>query len=124
MRSLVKTSALAAAMLALALAPAALAHHGWSGYETDEIELTGTVQSVTVANPHATMEITVGQQAWDITLAPAARTRNAGLAEDTIPVGAEVTIEGHRNRNAENFEVKTERVRWNDRVFDVYPDRE
>lgn len=118
------TYVLAAVLVAVALAPAALAHHGWSGYETEETELTGTVESVTVANPHATMRIAVGEQAWDITLAPAGRTRNAGLAEDTIPVGAEVTIEGHRSRNPRNFEVKTERVRWNERVFDVYPNRE
>jgi phage-related protein len=40
-----------------------------------------------------------------------------------IPVGATVTVHGHRNRDATRFEVKTERVTWNGRTFDVYPDR-
>jgi phage-related protein len=40
-----------------------------------------------------------------------------------IPVGAQVTIQGHRNRDANKFEVKTERVMWNGKTFNVYPDR-
>jgi hypothetical protein len=62
-------------------------------------------------------------QMWDLTLAPPARTSNAGLKEDTIPMGAEVTILGKRNLDEKRFEVKTERVTWNAKNFDVYPDR-
>ena len=51
------------------------------------------------------------------------RTERAGLKEGIIPVGATVTIHGHRNRDANRFEVKTERVIWNGRTFNVYPDR-
>ena len=33
-------------------------HHGWSGYHTEEFELTGTVQEdVSLSGPHATMQI-------------------------------------------------------------------
>ena len=60
---------------------------------------------------------------WDITLAPGARVERAGLKEDTIPVGAQVTIQGHRNRDANRLEVKTERVIWNGKTYNVYPDR-
>jgi hypothetical protein len=35
-----------------------------------------------------------------------------------------VTIQGHRNRDASRYEIKTERVLWNGRTFDVYPNRD
>lgn len=107
------------------LATTTLGHHGWSGNQNTEFELTGTVhEAVTLRGAHATMQLDVDGEIWDITLAPSSRTRRAGLTGDTIPVGAEVTVEGHRNSDPERLEVKTERVRWNDQVFDVYPNRD
>jgi hypothetical protein len=111
-------------ILALGAIPVA-AHHGWSGQGTEEFELSGTVESpVSLAGPHATMKVKADGQIWDITLAPAARTERAGLKEGVIPVGAKVTIHGHRNRDGNRYEIKTERVTWNGRTFNVYPDRE
>jgi hypothetical protein len=60
-------------------------------------------------------------QVWDITLAPPNRTAGAGLKEGVIPVGATVTVKGHRNKTANRFEMKTEAVTWNNRTFAVYP---
>ena len=102
----------------------ASAHHGWAGNSDEEFELTGTVErGVSLAGPHATMQLRADGKVWDLTLAPPARTQHAGLKEGIIPVGATVTIHGHRNRDANRFEVKTERVIWNGRTFNVYPDR-
>ncbi len=102
----------------------AFAHHGWSGNAAAEFEITGTVETpVSLAGPHATMKIKAQGQVWDITLAPPARTSGAGLVEGTLPVGAQVTIHGHRSSDPKRFEIKTERVTWNGRTFNVYPDR-
>ena len=113
------------AIVALSLSAfPAKAHHGWAGNQDEEFELTGTVeQGVSLAGPHATMKLRAQGKVWDLTLAPPARTERAGLKEGIIPVGAMVTIHGHRNRDANRFEVKTERVMWNGHTFDVYPDR-
>ena len=110
--------------LALSAVPAA-AHHGWGGNSTDQFDLTGTVEApVSLSGPHATMKVRAADgQVWDVTLAPGARTERAGLKEGIIPVGAKVTVSGHRNRDGKRFEIKTERVTWNGRTFDVYPDR-
>jgi hypothetical protein len=109
--------------ISLAALPAS-AHHGWAGNSDDEFELTGTVErGVSLAGPHATMQIRADGKIWDLTLAPPARTQRAGLKEGIIPVGATVTVHGHRNRDANRLEVKTERVIWNGRTFNVYPDR-
>ena len=50
-------------------------------------------------------------------------TQAAGLKSGMIPVGETVTAYGHRHKNPKTFEIKTERLRWSDRVFNVYPDR-
>jgi len=109
-------------ILVLATLPA-IAHHGWSGNTAGDIELSGTVVTgVRLAGAHGTMQIEDGDgQVWDITLAPGPRTHRAGLREDIIPVGAEVTVFGERNEDQDVFEAKVRRVVWEDQVFDVYP---
>ena len=100
------------------------AHHGWGGYNDTQFELTGTVETaVSLAGPHATMRVKANGQVWDVVLAPSARTERAGLKEGIIPLGAEVKVSGHRHRDPNKFEIKTERVTWNKRTFNVYPDR-
>jgi len=82
------------------------AHHGWAGYLSEEFELTGTLEApVSVVNPHASMKIRVDGQVWDVVLAPPARTARAGLREGIIPVGAQVTVHGHRHRDPKRFEI-------------------
>ena len=110
-------------ILALSGVPA-FAHHGWGGNLDEEFEITGTVEKpLSLAGPHATMKIRAQGQIWDLTLAPPACTDAAGLKEKTIPVGATVQVHGHRNRDPKRFEIKTERITWNGKTFDVYPDR-
>ncbi len=105
------------------LAPSVQAHHGWSGNTAGEIEVTGTVVTgVSLAGAHGTLQIKDADgQVWAITLAPGPRTHRAGLREDTIPIGAEVTVIGERHEDPTIFEAKVRRVIWEDRVFDVYP---
>ncbi|HEY0893182.1 MAG TPA: DUF6152 family protein [Cellvibrio sp.] len=101
------------------------AHHGWAGNEDEQFELTGTVvKVVSLAGPHANLQIDVDGQVWEITLAPPARTERAGLNENTLPLGAEITVSGHRSGDAKKFEIKTERVTHQGKVYNVYPDRE
>jgi hypothetical protein len=104
----------------------ALAHHGWGGNEGKEFELSGTVTTgVSLAGPHGTMKVKDAQgNVWDITMAPPFRTQQAGLKDGTIPLGSTVTIHGHRNKDPKKFEIKTERVTFNGKVYNVYPDRD
>lgn len=116
---------IAASAFSLCLCSPAFAHHGWGGNVDEMSDMTGTVvKGVSLAGPHATMKINVAGHDWDITLAPPFRTQQAGLKEGTIPMGATVTVRGNRNRDAKRFEMKTVQVRWADKRFDVYPERE
>src|SRR5580765_6078007 len=98
---------LCAGVLVLALSGVpALAHHGWGGNLDEEFEITGTVEKgVSLAGPHATMKIRAEGKVWDLTLAPPARTSEAGLKEGIIPVGAMVKVHGHRNMDPNKFEI-------------------
>ena len=117
-------AALGAAGVAL-VAQQALAHHGWGGQLREPFELSGTLhKGVSLAGPHATMQIEDADgQVWDITLAPPRRTSGAGLTEDVIPVGAQVSIVGNRNADMDRHEVKTMRVTHDGKNYDVYPRR-
>lgn len=119
-------AALLAAAVALAAPAVVGAHHGWGGYYDEHFELTGTVETpVSLAGPHAALRVKAADgKVWDVVLAPSTRTERAGLKEGIIPAGAQVTVRGHRHRDANKLEVKTERLSWNNRVFDVYPDRD
>jgi hypothetical protein len=115
-----------AAVVAIASAVSfpAYAHHGWGGYETKEFEITGTVSTpLELAGPHATMKIKAADQIWDLTLAPPAQTVKSGLRDAKIPIGATVIVHGHRNVSPKNFEIKTERITYNGKTFNVYPSR-
>jgi hypothetical protein len=119
-------ASLSTGILGLTLAATnASAHHGWAGQGTEPFTVKGTVQTaLSLSGPHATMKIKDDKgQLWDLTLAPPPRTQRAGLEEGVIPVGAEVTILGKRNLDPKRFEVKTERVTYNGKNYDVYPDR-
>jgi len=115
---------LTGAVLALGALQAS-AHHGWAGQGSEQFELTGKLHTdVSLSGPHGSMQIIDDKgQVWDITLAPAARTERAGLKPGVIPKGATVTVSGHRNSDANRFEVKTERVTHDGKNYDVYPDR-
>ena len=116
----------AVALVAVALlSPRSVsAHHGWGGYLDAEFEITGIVESsVSLAGPHATMTIRADGHVWNLVMAPPPRSLQAGLKDGMIPVGAKVTAHGHRHRDNNRFEVKTERLTWGDKVFNVYPDR-
>jgi hypothetical protein len=121
-RSRVLLGALAIAIIAFTLPVGA--HHGWGGYHDTQFELRGVLETaVSLAGPHATMRVRANGQVWDVVLAPSTRTERAGLKEGIIPLGAQVTVSGHRHRDPNKFEIKTERVTWNGRTFNVYPDR-
>ena len=121
---------LAAAALLLAAAlisPMRLsAHHGWGGYVDQLSDITGTVSApVSLAGPHATLKVNGSDgHVWDVVLAPPPRTEAAGLKEGMIPVGAKVVVHGQKHRDPKKFEIKTTRLTWEGRVFNVDPDRQ
>ena len=112
------------AAISIASTIPAFAHHGWGGNVDEVTALTGMVtEGVKLTGPHGTIEImTADGKVWDITLAPPFRTTSAGLKQDTIPVGAMVTVHGQRNRDPNRYEMKTIQVEYAGRHYNVYPE--
>lgn len=111
--------------MAMVIAAPASAHHGWSEYGDEQFDITGTLETgVSLAGPHGTAQIKSDDEVWDIVFAPSSRTARAGLTEDAIPVGDTVTASGHRHLDESTLEIKAERLTWNGKVFNVYPDRD
>ena len=59
------------ALVAVVLAAPVSAHHGWGAYQETEFEITGTLEApVSLAGSHATTQMRVNEDLWDVVLAP------------------------------------------------------
>lgn len=120
---LARRTLLGAAGLLLAGVGAAQAHHGWSGYLDEPFVLTGVVKAVHESGAHGEFEVEADGGLWHVVLGPPYRNRRAGLEDGLIKAGDEITAEGKRHRDPATLEIKTERLRVGDQVFDIYPER-
>ena len=115
----------AGAVLALSMIGPAFAHHGWGGYQEAETDVIGTVvERVSLAGAHASLKLR-GEDGklWDVVLPPPRFTFTLGIEARTIPLGAIVKAHGHRHRDANKFEMKTEQITMGERTFSLYPGR-
>ena len=96
--------------LAAILAGSALAHHGWSGYDsTREMTLTGTIREAGYEHPHGFIALAADGKLWRVVLAPPTRMENRGLPREMLKVGATATVVGYPNRS-EPDELRAERI--------------
>jgi hypothetical protein len=105
------TSRAVVAAFAFALAPAAaLAHHGWSGYDSDKaLTLTGTIREAGYEHPHGFVKLETKDKTWAVVLAPPSRMENRGLARATLKPGTTATVMGYPHRT-DSSEMRAERI--------------
>ncbi|MCL6706334.1 DUF6152 family protein [Pseudomonas sp. R2.Fl] len=115
--------ALSAAAGVIAMAGSALAHHGWSWAEADQIELTGTIRSLSFAPPHPTLQLATADGEWRIELGNPNQTQRSGFVEGVAKAGDEVTVLGNRSLDPEEKRLKAVRVTLADKNYDIYPTR-
>lgn len=97
------------AVAAGALAGTAVAHHGWSGYESEMQKLSGVIEESSYTNPHGSIQLKTDDQTWEVILAPPSRMTQRGLTEDMLRAGATVTVEGYQS-NSDEKELRAERI--------------
>ncbi len=107
----------------LVLSGLASAHHGWSWYTGSDFSLEGVVVEKHFGAPHDRLTIEAGGQQWNVVLSTPFRSRRAGFGQDEVEVGETVTAYGHRHAEATNFEMKTERLKVGDQLYNLYPNR-
>lgn len=98
-------------LLALAAVPMfALAHHGWSEYDTTQVlKLTGTIESAGYEHPHGFVKLKTADKTWLAVLAPPSRMENRGLSRELLVAGAVATVEGYPNKSKPD-EMRSERI--------------
>jgi Family of unknown function (DUF6152) len=93
------TGLTAGVTLALALATAALAHHGWSGYDASKpLTVTGTIKVSGYEHPHGFVRLETPEKVWVVTLAPPSRMENRGLPSAMLKSGSTATVMGYPSR--------------------------
>jgi hypothetical protein len=108
-------------MLALVLigAPPALAHHGWSSYDTEQpLRLDTEIIEVHYRNPHAELVIEHQGQQWRVILAPISRLNTRGLPESDLQVGQQIILEGYPRKDG-SAELRAERITVKDRTVEL-----
>ena len=106
------------------LSGVAAAHHGWSWYTGDNFSLEGVVVEKHFGAPHDRLTIEASGQRWNVVLSTPFRSRRAGFGQEEVEVGETVTAYGHRHAEATNFEMKTERLKIGDQLYNLYPNRD
>ncbi|WP_309644869.1 DUF6152 family protein [Phenylobacterium sp.] len=114
-----KPMAVAAALIALAIPGAALAHHGWSSYDAEAtIKVTAPLSDVTWGNPHGAAKVRHRGKVWDVVLAPVARMEARGLTQAMMTSGNPVTLEGYPRKDGVT-EMRIERVTVNGKTVEL-----
>jgi hypothetical protein len=109
-------------LMAVAMAAPVSAHHGWSEYQDEQFEITGTLATpVSLAGPHGTAQIRDDEDLW-MWCWPRRRAPRTQASPRTSPVGATVTASGHRHPTRRRAKSRRN-ASWNGKVFDVYPER-
>jgi len=101
-----KVATLSAAIVLLAIAVPAIAHHAFAAeYDADQpVKLKGKVTKFEWTNPHARFYIDVVDEKgvvsnWNLELASPNVLRQNGWTSKILQIGEEITVEGSRARD-------------------------
>jgi hypothetical protein len=129
-----RTVVMAACAILVGAAAASLApgltqaHHGWGWATGEEFELTGTIKALKLGNPHGEMTIDAmgdfAGEEWVVEIGQPWRNERAGLTEEMLATGTEVTAHGHRSANPDVKLMKAEWLTIGGVKHNLYPDRE
>jgi hypothetical protein len=99
------------------------AHHGWAWAEDEEFTLAGVIRGARLGNPHGELDVEAADGMWVAEIGQPWRNAQAGLTDEMLAAGTEVTLEGHRSANADERVMKAERVIIAGMLYNLYPDR-
>jgi len=103
---------------AVVLSTAAMAHHGWSGYETQISKVSGTIDAASYSNPHSSIRLKTPEKTWVVVLAPPSRMSNRGLTAEMLKTGKSVSVEGYVHKTDTN-EMRAERITLDGKTIEL-----
>lgn len=106
-------------LITSALSSPALAHHGWSEYDSgNTLNLTGVIKESGYEHPHGHVRLETPEKTWFVVLAPPSRMERRGLPPSQLKPGARVTVVGYANRNKPE-ELRAERILVNEKTVEL-----
>ena len=111
------------ALCAAALAAPALAHHGWRWTQDGKFGVTGIIRTAELGNPHGVLTLDADGEIWTAEVGQPWRNARAGLTDEMLSPGTEVTILGARSADPEERLVKAEAVTVGNMRYILYPGR-
>ena len=87
----------------------AFAHHGWSGYQSEPVTLSGVIRDVGYAPPHGSLSLETPGKTWTVVLAPPSRMQARGLLAESLKPGTTASVTGYAHRNNPT-EMRAERI--------------
>jgi uncharacterized protein DUF6152 len=105
--------------LLASLTGAALAHHGWGGYDaTHPVTVTGPIMTTKFENPHATITVRGSDKVWTVTLAPVSRMSSRGATAKVVAVGQNISAYGYPSTVAKD-EMRAERITVDGKTYEM-----
>lgn len=104
-------------------APSALAHHGWSWAESEQMTLQGTIEQVQIAPPHPSLKVRAKDGVWTVELGNPSQTKEAGFVDGSAKPGDAITAVGNRDQDAAAKRMKAVQVTVGGKTYDIYPSR-
>ena len=101
----------------------AMAHHGWRWTDDGKFELVAVIEKATLGNPHGVLILNADGERWTAEVGQPWRNERVGLTADMMAVGNEITIVGKRSADPAEKRVKAERVVFQGKNYDLYPER-
>lgn len=106
-------------LAALATPLLALAHHGWSGYDSNTpLKVAGTIRDAGYEHPHGYIKLEASGKTWLVVLAPPSRMENRGLPSSMLKAGVAAQVEGYPNRT-DAQEMRAERITVNGKTVEL-----
>lgn len=110
-------------LLSLLLLSTALAHHGWSWTEDGNFQLTGVIKEARLGNPHGRLIVQAEDEQWLVEVGQPWRNERAGLTDQMLSPGNEITVIGQRSADPKELRMKAERVLIDGKEHVLYPGR-
>ncbi len=106
-------------LIVLAAPTLALAHHGWSEYDSSKVlKLTGKIVESGYEHPHGHARMETPGKTWNVILAPPSRMERRGLEKGMLKPGVTATVEGYPNRDKPE-EMRAERIIINGKTVEL-----
>jgi hypothetical protein len=102
----------------------AAAHHGWSWAEDQQSELKGTIESISMAPPHPSLQVkAVDGVLWLVDLGNPNQTERSGFTATSAKAGDAIVVLGNRHKDKTKMHMKAVRITVAGKNYDMYPER-